>query len=110
VVNFLVPFPSAEAMARAEKDQLMSRDIRKRSVVIAGHATSISLEAEFWEALKIIAENRGLSLNALVAAIDSERSGNLSSALRLLVLEELQAALRQQASNADSHDIAREKD
>jgi predicted DNA-binding ribbon-helix-helix protein len=72
----------------------MSGEIRKRSVVIAGHATSISLEAEFWDALKIIAEGRGLSLNALVAAIDSERTGNLSSALRLHVLRELQAALR----------------
>lgn len=77
----------------------MTGDIRKRSVVIAGHATSISLEAEFWDALKIIAEDRGLSLNALVAAIDSERSGNLSSALRLLVLKDLQAALRQKEPN-----------
>ncbi|PKU24572.1 ribbon-helix-helix domain-containing protein [Telmatospirillum siberiense] len=69
----------------------MSGDIRKRSVVIAGHATSISLEAEFWDALKVIAETRGLSLNALVAAIDSERTGNLSSALRLHVLKDLRA-------------------
>ncbi len=80
----------------------MTGEIRKRSVVIAGHATSISLEAEFWDALKTIAEGRGLSLNALVAAVDSERSGNLSSALRLLVLKDLQAALPRQASNTDS--------
>jgi predicted DNA-binding ribbon-helix-helix protein len=72
----------------------MGGEIRKRSVVIAGHATSISLEADFWDALKIIAQTRGLSLNALVAAIDGERSGNLSSALRLCVLKDLQDALR----------------
>jgi predicted DNA-binding ribbon-helix-helix protein len=71
----------------------MNGTLRKRSVVIAGHATSISLEEEFWEALKIIAERRGLSLNGLVAAIDGERSGNLSSALRLLVLKDLQDTL-----------------
>ena len=71
----------------------MNGTIRKRSVVIAGQATSISLEAEFWDALKIIALRRGLSLNALVAAVDGERTGNLSSALRLLVLKDLQSGL-----------------
>jgi predicted DNA-binding ribbon-helix-helix protein len=59
----------------------------KRSVRIAGHPTSISLEAAFWEALREIAVRRQLSVNALVAAIDAERSGNLSSAIRLFVLE-----------------------
>ena len=61
--------------------------IVKRSVRIAGHATSISLEAEFWRALCDIAADRKLSVNALVAAIDAERGGNLSSAIRLFVLE-----------------------
>jgi predicted DNA-binding ribbon-helix-helix protein len=68
----------------------VSEGIRKHSVIIAGHATSISLEAEFWEALKVIAERRKTSLNALVATIDSERRGNLSSALRVFVLRDLQ--------------------
>ncbi|MDR3437685.1 ribbon-helix-helix domain-containing protein [Telmatospirillum sp.] len=68
----------------------MSGDIRKHSVVIAGHSTSISLEVAFWDALKAIADRRGTSLNALVAAIDGERQGNLSSALRLYVLKDLQ--------------------
>ncbi|HXP98310.1 MAG TPA: ribbon-helix-helix domain-containing protein [Telmatospirillum sp.] len=75
----------------------MNGTLRKRSVVIAGHATSISLEEEFWDALKIIAERRGLSLNGLVAVIDGERTGNLSSALRLHVLKDLQAALSDRA-------------
>ena len=59
----------------------------KHSVRIAGHATSISLEAAFWEALGEIAARRRLSLNALLSAIDAERGGNLSSAIRLFVLE-----------------------
>jgi predicted DNA-binding ribbon-helix-helix protein len=59
----------------------------KRSVRIAGHPTSISLEAPFWGALREIAAHRRVSVNALVAAIDAERAGNLSSAIRLFVLE-----------------------
>ena len=64
--------------------------MRKRSVTIDGHRTSVSLEDAFWAELSAIAEQRGLSLNALVAEIDHGRSqGNLSSALRLFVLDEL---------------------
>jgi len=59
----------------------------KHSVRIAGHATSLSLEAAFWDALRALASRRGMSVNALVAAIDAERRGNLSSAVRLFVLE-----------------------
>ena len=59
----------------------------KRSVLIAGHATSISLEPMFWDALEQAARNRGCPLNALVAEIDAERlhakpSPNLTSAIR----------------------------
>jgi predicted DNA-binding ribbon-helix-helix protein len=61
--------------------------IRKRSVTIAGHATSVTLEEAFWEALRELARRRGLSLNALFAGVDGARRGNLSSALRLLVLD-----------------------
>lgn len=64
--------------------------LKKRSIVIAGHATSVSLEPQFWDALRAIAAERGLSLNQLAAEIDLERSGNLSSALRVYVLEYLQ--------------------
>ena len=70
----------------------MTDGIRKRSVMIAGHATSVSLEDEFWEVLRAIAVRRGLSLNALIAEIDQTRSGrNLSSALRVHVLRMLQS-------------------
>ena len=61
--------------------------IKKRSVLIAGHATSLSLEAEFWAALQEIARRRGQSLNRLVASVDAGRRGNLSSALRVFVLD-----------------------
>jgi predicted DNA-binding ribbon-helix-helix protein len=61
--------------------------LAKHSVRIAGHATSVSLEPAFWEALCEIAAQRRLSINALLAEIDVGRSGNLSSAIRLFVLE-----------------------
>jgi predicted DNA-binding ribbon-helix-helix protein len=57
----------------------------KRSVRIAGHRTSVTLEPEFWDALKDIAREAGLSLNALIARIDAERlpaTANLSRAVR----------------------------
>ncbi|WP_425069683.1 ribbon-helix-helix domain-containing protein [Reyranella sp.] len=66
--------------------------MRKRSVTIEGHRTSISLEDAFWSELSALSQARGLSLNALVAEIDRGRAQeltNLSSALRLYVLHEL---------------------
>ena len=64
----------------------------KRSIAIAGHRTSISLEQPFWEELKRLAALRGISVAALIAEIDQgRRRQNLSSALRVHVLE---AALR----------------
>ncbi len=60
--------------------------IKKHSVTIAGHKTSLSLEEAFWQALKEAAEGEGLSINALVRAIDRERDGNLSSAVRVYLL------------------------
>lgn len=65
----------------------MRAPLVKHSVRIAGHATSVSLETAFWEALCEIAARRRMSVNALLSAIDAERGGNLSSAIRLFVLE-----------------------
>jgi predicted DNA-binding ribbon-helix-helix protein len=66
----------------------MRSAVIKRSIVIAGHKTSVSLEDAFWEALKEIAGDRDMTLSDLVAGIDSQRRhGNLSSAIRLFVLE-----------------------
>jgi len=63
--------------------------VRKRSIVIAGHSTSVSLEAAFWDALKEIARERRTSVPQLIEEIDAEREGNLSSAIRVFVLNEM---------------------
>jgi predicted DNA-binding ribbon-helix-helix protein len=61
--------------------------VSKRSVVIAGHKTSVSLEDAFWDSLKETAVERGMTIKELVAAIDGNREhGNLSLAIRLFVL------------------------
>lgn len=65
--------------------------VRKRSVTIAGHRTSVSVEDAFWDELGRIAAARGMSLNALIGEIDAARDGNLSSAIRLAVLRHLRA-------------------
>jgi predicted DNA-binding ribbon-helix-helix protein len=78
----------AEGAAPTALGSRDSPDIVKRSIVVAGHKTSVSLEDAFWHALKDIARERGQSLRSLVAEIDSSRSGgNLSSAVRLHVLD-----------------------
>ena len=69
--------------------------LRKRSVVIAGHRTSLSLEQAFWDVLKTIAARRGLSVARLLAEIDKSRRGNLSSAARLFVLDWLRQSARE---------------
>jgi predicted DNA-binding ribbon-helix-helix protein len=70
----------------------MKSPVVKRSIVIAGHKTSVSLEDAFWRGLKDIATSRRMTLSDLVGSIDSERKhGNLSSAIRLFVLNHYQA-------------------
>ena len=68
--------------------------MKKRSLSIRGHRTSLSLEDGFWEELAAIAAERGQSVAALITEIDRTRTGGLSSAVRLFVLE----ALRQKAA------------
>jgi predicted DNA-binding ribbon-helix-helix protein len=66
----------------------MQSPVVKRSIVIAGHKTSVSLEDAFWRGLKEIAAERDVTLSEMVSAIDSNRAnGNLSSAIRLFVLD-----------------------
>ena len=64
-----------------------SSRLRKRSVSIAGHATSVSMEDAFWVRLAAIAKVRGVSVSRLIRDVDATREGNLSSALRVFVLE-----------------------
>jgi predicted DNA-binding ribbon-helix-helix protein len=66
----------------------MKSPVVKRSIVITGHKTSVSLEDAFWSGLKDIAASRNMTLSELVASIDGDRrQGNLSSAIRLFVLD-----------------------
>ena len=66
----------------------MTSPVIKRSIVIAGHKTSVSIEDAFWTALKEIAQARRQSVAELIGAIDCARRGsNLSSAIRLFVLD-----------------------
>jgi predicted DNA-binding ribbon-helix-helix protein len=73
---------AAAAMTEGDNSRLV-----KRSVTLAGHRTSLSLEVIFWEQLVHIAESRSQSVNSLVAEIDETRQGNLSSAVRVFILE-----------------------
>ncbi|HVX99532.1 MAG TPA: ribbon-helix-helix domain-containing protein [Pseudorhodoplanes sp.] len=90
----------------------MKSPVVKRSIVIASHKTSVSLEDAFWKGLKDIATSRDMTLSEMVAAIDSERRhGNLSSAIRLFVLDyyRTQSQLSQSIVPGDS-DKSREAD
>ena len=70
----------------------MQSSVVKRSIVLAGHKTSVSLEDAFWEGLKDIAKTKRVTLSDLVGSIDVDREhANLSSAIRLFVLNHYQA-------------------
>jgi predicted DNA-binding ribbon-helix-helix protein len=74
-------------MSQLQRKAVKSSLVWKRSIVIAGRKTSVSLEDEFWKSLKEIAKERGMTLEELVSAIDADRNhANLSSAIRLFVL------------------------
>jgi predicted DNA-binding ribbon-helix-helix protein len=78
----------------------MKSSVVKRSVAIAGHRTSVSLEDQFWSSLKEIANERRETLSDLVAKIDADRhrDRNLSSAIRLFILDRVREACRPRAS------------
>jgi predicted DNA-binding ribbon-helix-helix protein len=70
------------------EETMMRSAIVKRSIVVGGHKTSVSLEDAFWHSLKQIGLGQKITLSALVAGIDTRRPhGNLSSAIRLFVLD-----------------------
>ena len=86
----------------------MKSSVVKRSIVVGGHKTSVSLEDAFWRGLKDIAGGRDISVSDLVAAIDSERQhGNLSSAIRLFVLDTYRNQLSGlKAGHDETHEVA----
>lgn len=71
----------------------MPTTVTKRSVVVGGHRTSISLEQAFWEALRVLAAQEGRTINQMVSDIDAARTGNLSSAIRVWVLDQARRGL-----------------
>jgi len=85
----------------------MKSPVVKRSIVIAGHKTSVSLEDAFWKGLKEIAGERDMTLSELVASIDSDRRhGNLSSAIRLFVLDHYRSQLSDDVSeHSETRDL-----
>ena len=87
----------------------MKSPVVKRSIVVAGHKTSVSLEEAFWNGMKEISALRNITLSELVGQIDSNRQqGNLSSAIRLFVLEHFRsragAAVPPQTESSPHHD------
>ena len=84
----------------------MTSPIVKRSIVVCGHKTSVSLEDAFWKGLKEIAGGREMTLSDLVATIDTDRRhGNLSSAIRLFVLDHYRAQIGDERGTRDvAHD------
>jgi predicted DNA-binding ribbon-helix-helix protein len=77
----------------------MKSPVVKRSIVVAGHKTSVSLEEAFWNGMKEISGLRNMTLSELVGEIDNNRQqGNLSSAIRLFVLDHF----KNRAANSSS--------
>jgi predicted DNA-binding ribbon-helix-helix protein len=66
------------------------RNMKKHSLTLRGHRTSLSLEDEFWEELKRLAKQQKRPLQSLIEEVDRSRKGNLSSALRIYVLNQLE--------------------
>ncbi|MET0165378.1 MAG: ribbon-helix-helix domain-containing protein [Vicinamibacterales bacterium] len=85
----------------------MKSRILKRSIEIAGHKTSVSLEDAFWDSLREIGQKREMTLPKLVAAIDAERQhDNLSSAIRLFVLDFYRAKLSEAERTARHNHVS----
>jgi predicted DNA-binding ribbon-helix-helix protein len=84
----------------------MNSPVIKRSIVVAGHKTSVSLEDAFWNGLKEIANDREMNLSDLVSSIDTDRrQGNLSSAIRLFVLDYFRGQVSRAPAPAATRDL-----
>ena len=88
----------------------MKSTIVKRSIMIAGHKTSVGLEDQFWSGLKVIAGERDMKVAKLVASINSNRQhDNLSSAIRLFVLNHYRSAFNDEARPGGLGEVAPEQ-
>jgi predicted DNA-binding ribbon-helix-helix protein len=82
----------------------MKSPVMKRSIVVAGHKTSVSLEEAFWHGMKEISGERSVTLSELVSEVDTRRQqGNLSSAIRLFVLDYFKTRAADPAGEATLH-------
>jgi predicted DNA-binding ribbon-helix-helix protein len=93
--------PGSRPLRYAARGNIAKTSIIKRSVVLNGHKTSVSLENEFWDGLQEIARRENLKTSALAKRIaDSRKSDNLSSAIRVFVFEHFRARANQQNLSA----------
>jgi predicted DNA-binding ribbon-helix-helix protein len=84
----------------------MKSPVVKRSIVVAGHKTSVSLEEAFWNSMKEISHERAMTLSELVGEIDTARQqGNLSSAIRLFVLDHFRTLAAGPTGRARRHEL-----
>jgi predicted DNA-binding ribbon-helix-helix protein len=100
-------FMNVIEVVKKMKDVNMKSAVLKRSIVIGGHKTSVSLEDAFWARLKVIAAQRRQTISQVIAGIDSARDhSNLSSAIRLFVLDHcpLQPSLPADVAPHVAHD------
>jgi predicted DNA-binding ribbon-helix-helix protein len=78
----------------------MKSPVVKRSVIVSGHKTSVSLEEAFWDSVKDISRGRGVTVSDLIGSIDANRQqGNLSSAIRLFVLDHFKSRIAADAGD-----------
>ena len=85
----------------------MRNGIRKRSVVISGRKTSVSVEDEYWSSLKEISVLKGLTVTQLLSQIDADRSQeNFSSAIRIFVLRHYKSLLRELGAGQNSSSLS----
>src|SRR3974377_1387906 len=92
---------------RSRGREVMKSSVGKHSIVVAGHKTSISLEEAFWIGLKEISGHRDMTLSELVDEINGHRQqGNLSSAIRLFVLDYFKSRVADIASDSRPHQAA----
>ncbi len=88
---------------------MMKSGIAKRSIVLNQHKTSISLEDDFWNCLRAIADDKKMKLTNLLLQIDSERNNaNLSSAIRVFVFNEMRAQAAAKATGTANDSVAKE--
>jgi predicted DNA-binding ribbon-helix-helix protein len=97
---------SSVAKSSGAKSSVAKSSVAKRSTIVAGHKTSVSLEDAFWNAMKVIAIERHMTMSELLGEIDGNRQhGNLSSAIRLFVLGFYRDQIFEHAKRAGTREI-----